>query len=103
MESSVDTTVVVATIGAFSTIAAALIAVRVKPPVSATSNERPPIGSAVSRTAFYQGRAHRFLKFGGQNCRIEALDGSPSFLAPTHEIFHDQNGTQRITRDSVVL
>jgi len=56
------------------------------------------------RTVYYQGRKFRFCGFGPSNCRIEPLDGSkPSFLVPTHQLFHDAEGKRRITRDSIVV
>jgi hypothetical protein len=64
-----------------------------------------PDGTGGSRTRFvyYKGTRYRFLNFGGQNCRIEPIEGGQSSLAPTHELFHDQKQTRRVTRDSIVL
>jgi len=37
------------------------------------------------------------------NCRIEPVEGGQSFLAPTHELFHDAEQTLRMTRESIVV
>jgi hypothetical protein len=55
------------------------------------------------RVVYYKGAQYRFLNFGGKNCRIEAMEGGQSVLAPTHELFHDPEQTRRVTRDSIVV
>lgn len=105
-----DTPVVAALIGAIATIAAAIISAialvrRAKASGTGGSDAVSPVAPASPlprRMVFFRGQAHRFLNFGGMHCRIEALDGSKSFLAPTNELFHDPAGRQRITRDSIV-
>jgi cell division protein FtsB len=61
-------------------------------------------GTGSERVVYYQGRKYRFCGYGPNNCRIQELDGSkPSFLAKTHLLYHDAEGKQRITRDSIVV
>lgn len=55
-----------------------------------------------TRTVYYRSEPHRFLNFGGRRCRIEPLSGGQSFLAPTHELFHDCDRLRRITRETIV-
>jgi hypothetical protein len=104
-----DASIVVAIIGGAATIIAAAIAiapkiVRARPADSSAAEVRlrtlPSIGL---RTVYYLEQQHRFLNFGGKNCRIEPMTGGPSFKAPTHEIFHDKEQTRRITRESIVV
>ncbi|HUQ68454.1 MAG TPA: hypothetical protein VM165_02960 [Planctomycetaceae bacterium] len=61
---------------------------------------RNPSGT---RIVYYQEAQYRFLNFRGKNCRIEPIDGGQSFLAPTHELFHDPERTRRINRESIVV
>jgi hypothetical protein len=102
---SFDTTIVAAIITAIATLLATALSIRGRTPGGrrrvTQEAEWPGDSSPASRIVYYQGTAHRLLRFGGRNSRIEALDGSPSFLGPTHEIFHDSEQTIRITRDSI--
>ena len=103
-----DAVIVAAVIGACATIVAALIAVV---PMLRRHSQSQLVGNAAvqpadatpARLVYFRHEPHHILNFGGKNCRIEALDGSPSFLAPTCELFHDADQTRRITRDSIVV
>jgi hypothetical protein len=39
----------------------------------------------------------------GVHYRVEPMDDGQNFLVPTHELFHDPDQEQRITRDSIVV
>lgn len=95
--------VLAAVIGAVATITVAVLKLRsTQRRNQASAARQASIAAVGSRLVFYRGDEHRFLNFGGRNCRIEPLAGGPSFLAPTHELFHDRDGRARITRDTIV-
>jgi hypothetical protein len=106
-----DTSVVVGLITGTATIIAAAIAIlprllrREPPSPSAGSSLSVSDGTSVTgeRCVYYHHVKHRFLNFRGKNCRIEPMDGGASFLAPTHELFHDPEQKRRITRESIVV
>lgn len=106
-----DTPIIVALITGAATVIAAAIAVLPRrlrnEPVTPASDSSPrktqANGTSRSRFVYYNGLQYRFLNFGGKNCRIEPIEGGQSFLAPTHELFHNAEQTQRITRDSIVV
>jgi hypothetical protein len=60
-------------------------------------------GAFGTRFVYYKGVQYRFLNIGGKNCRIEPIEGGQSCLAPTHDLFHDAEQTQGITRESIVV
>lgn len=100
-------TLATALITAGATVAAAAITAlaRRQRPTAPTkgvprTEQRPVQGAA--RVVYYEGTEYRFLNFGGKNSRIAPVDGGESFLAPTHELFHDRAAQRRITRDSIV-
>lgn len=104
-----DTSVVVAVITSAGAIAAAAVGrewhVRRKTSAG-TRSDNVLIGHSNSNTqrrVYFKGDEYRFLNFGGKNSRIEPLGGGPSFLAPTHELFHDSAQHRRVSRDSVVV
>ena len=106
-----DTAIIVALITGAATVIASTIAILPKwlreKPVSPVPGSSSPgsqgKGTSGTRLVYYQGVQYRFLNFGGKNCRIEPMGDGQSFLAPTHELFHDLEQTQRITRDSIVV
>jgi hypothetical protein len=106
-----DTAIIVALITAVATVIAAAIAIlpRVlrKVPVNPLPGSSSPAseggGASNTRRVYFKGAQYRFLNFGGKNCRIEPAEGGQSFLAPTHELFHDAEQTRRITRESIVV
>jgi hypothetical protein len=104
-----DTTIIVALISGVAMVTAAAIAIipmlRGTEGPGPTPEPQPPAGSRAggARTVYYLGTQYRFLNFGGNNSRIEPLAGLQSFLAPTHELFHDSRQTQRITRETIVV
>lgn len=105
-----DSTIIAAIITGAATVLAAVIGLQfwrrwrfIEAPKARNRELNTENSSAESRIVYYRGVAHRFLNFGGKHCRIERLDGSPSFLGLTHEMFHDIEQKRRITRDSIVL
>lgn len=106
-----DTLVIAALITGAATVIAALIAIlprrQRKEPVSSFPSLSSPasefgVASGI-RAVYYQGAKYRFLNFGGKSCRIEPMEDGRSFLAPTHELFHDPQQIRRITRESIVV
>lgn len=106
-----DTSIFAALITAAATVLAATITLlpwllrrEQSTGASGSASSEPNVANrARCRTVYYQGKPHRFLNFGGKNCRIEPLEDGDSFLAATHELFHDPEQTRRITRESIVV
>jgi hypothetical protein len=106
-----DTAIIVALITGAATVIAAAVAILPKwmrndSASRLTASSAPLLegnpGSG-ARVVYYKDAQYRFLKFGGKNCRIEPMNGGQSFLAPTHELFHDPEQKRRVTRDSIVV
>jgi hypothetical protein len=106
-----ETAIIVALITTAATVIAAATAIlpkilrneTVNPLSSSALPESRQSSASSTRIVYYNGVQYRFLNFGGRNCRIEPMEGGQSFLAPTHELFHDAEQTRRITRESIIM
>jgi hypothetical protein len=101
--------VIDATVGDGGTLSTAPMpdAVHDQPGIASAVNPDDGVGeleldTGSDRIIYYKRLKHRLRIFSYKTCRIETMDGSRSFTAPTNQLFHDAEGTRRITRETAL-